>query len=122
MAHILFIDDDPLFSEMQVLILRQEGHQVTTADNGIDAMQLLQKIRPDLIITDILMPEMDGVGIILELSRRDSETPIIAISGGRRSVTSKFNLESATLLGVKATLAKPFSRTDLRNAIEKALA
>lgn len=120
MAHILVIDDDPLFCEMQALMLQQDGHQVATADNGIDAMKLLQRIQPDLIITDILMPEMDGVEIILALSRRGSKTPIIAMSGGRSSITPKFNL--AALLGVKAMLAKPFSRTDLRKAIEEALA
>jgi CheY-like chemotaxis protein len=121
MAHILFIDDDPLFSEIQVKILGQEGHLVTTAENGVEAMKVLRQIEPDLIITDILMPEMDGVGIISELSLRDNETPIIAISGGRRSLSAKFNLESAALLGAKVTLTKPFSRKELRDAIEQAL-
>lgn len=122
MAHILVIEDDGDFCEMLVQMLQQEGHQVATAGDGVAAMCSLQRVQPDLIITDMLMPNMDGVEIIVELSRQGSGIPVIAISGGRRSITSEFNLESAALLGVKARLAKPFARTDLRKAIDEALA
>lgn len=122
MAHILVIEDDVQFRQMLVQMLQQDRHQVAIAGDGIEAMHLLQQIRPDLIVTDILMPNMDGVETIMELSQQGNDTPIIAISGGRRSISSEFNLESAALLGVKATLAKPFSRADLRKAIEEALA
>jgi CheY-like chemotaxis protein len=64
---------------------------------------------------------MDGVETIVELARQGSKIPIIAMSGGRRTVTAEFNLESAGLLGVAASLAKPFTRASLRHAIDQAL-
>lgn len=121
MLHILVIEDDEFFNEMLVQMLQQDGHKVTATHDGIKAMHLLQRIKPDLIITDILMPNMDGVELILKLSQNNIETPVIAMSGGRRSITSEFNLDSARLLGVKATLGKPFSHVDLRRSIQEAM-
>jgi CheY-like chemotaxis protein len=72
-------------------------------------------------MTDILMPHMDGVEFILALSKSNNSVPVIAMSGGRRSITPEFNLESARLLGVRATLTKPFSHADLRKALSKVL-
>jgi CheY-like chemotaxis protein len=122
MAHILVVEDDIAFRQMLLEMLRQDGHRATLAGNGAEAMDLLAQLKPDLIITDVLMPRMDGVELIMELSKRDNTTPVIAMSGGRRSITSEFNLESASLLGVRVTLAKPFSRADLRSAIAQVLA
>jgi CheY-like chemotaxis protein len=122
MPHILVIDDDEFFSAVVVQMLQQDGHSVTTSSDGAKALQLLTRIQPDLIITDILMPHMDGVEFIMELGRQSSATPLIAMSGGRRSITSAFNLESAKLLGVKTTLGKPFTLPALRQAVAEALA
>ncbi len=119
--HILVIEDDLEFREPLVNMLAKDGHTVAVAGNGAEALQLLNTIRPDLIITDVLMPKMDGIETILELSRARSAVPIIAMSGGRRSISADFNLESAGIMGVKATLAKPFSRAELRGAIQRAL-
>ena len=121
MAHSLVIEDDVEFRQMLVQMLEHDGHKVATAGDGAEGLASLPRIRPDLILTDILMPKMDGVELITELSRQSNGTPVIAMSGGRRSITSEFNLDSARLLGVKATLAKPFSRADLRKTIEAAL-
>lgn len=121
MAHIFIIEDDAQFLTMLVKMLQSDGHQVTTASNGEEALSLLERIKPNLILTDILMPKMDGVETIMALSQKGNAIPIIAMSGGRRSISAEFNLESANLLGVEAVLAKPFSRADLRAAIELAL-
>lgn len=122
MLHILVIEDDAFFSDLLVVMLQQDGHKVTAANDGIKALHLLQRLKPDLIITDILMPNMDGVEFIMALSRKNSAIPLIAISGGRRSITAEFNLGSASLLGASATLAKPFTQMDLRKAIQEAMA
>lgn len=122
MAHILVVEDDVQFRQMLLDMLQQDGHQLASAGDGAEAIKLLATLRPDVIITDILMPGMDGVELIMALSRQGHATPMIAMSGGRRSITAEFNLDSAALLGVKATLAKPFSRAHLRAAIEQALA
>ena len=122
MSHILVIEDDEFFSELLLELLQQDGHKVSLATDGAKALQLLAIQRPDLIITDILMPNMDGVEFIMALAKQDSRIPVIAMSGGRRSISPEFSLESAKLLGVKTTLTKPFTHTDLRQMVQLALA
>jgi DNA-binding response OmpR family regulator len=121
MAHILVIEDDEQFLGLLVNQLTQDAHTVTVAADGEQGVKLSQQITPDLIITDIIMPRKDGIETIMDLTALGSQVPIIAMSGGRRTVTASFNLQSAALMGVKATLQKPFSRGDLRMAIDKAL-
>ena len=121
MAHILLIDDDEQFRGMLSQMLLQDNHKVTMAVDGEEGLRLALQLRPDLIVTDILMPRKDGIETIMALAAAGSTIPVIAISGGRRSISADFNLESATLVGVKATLAKPFARNDLREAIARAL-
>ena len=122
MPHILVIEDDLEFRDPLVKLLMNDGHTVTVAGDGVEALRLLKTMRPALIISDVLMPKMDGIETIMELSRSGNQVPIIAMSGGRRSVSADFNLASAKLMGVRATLSKPFSRADLRDAITQALA
>ncbi|MTW21431.1 response regulator [Allochromatium palmeri] len=122
MTNVLIVDDDDIFRAMLVEMVQREGYQVSTATDGNKALAAIEQSQPDLIITDILMPEKDGIELIMELAQRESGIPIIAVSGGRRSISLEFNLESAKLMGVRATLPKPFSREDLRRAIAEALA
>ena len=121
MAHILLIEDDPQFSEMLQQMLAQDHHRVTAAADGEAGVRLAAGIKPDLILTDILMPKLDGIEAILALRKQGQTAPIIAMSGGRRAITADFNLESAELMGVSATLSKPFTRAQLRDAINQAL-
>ena len=121
MAHILLIDDDEQFRAMLSQMLTRDAHQVTIACDGEEGLRLAEQIKPDLIITDILMPHKDGIETIMALNESGSTIPIIAVSGGRRFISADFNLESAALVGVKATLAKPLVRADLRQAIALAL-
>lgn len=121
MARILLVEDDVQLQKMLVLMLQQDGHEVTPADDGKQALSVLVTNQFDLIITDILMPNLDGAETIMQLFQQGSTTPIIAMSGGRRSISAEFNLESAKLLGVKIALVKPFSRADFRAAIAESL-
>jgi DNA-binding response OmpR family regulator len=121
MANILVIEDDPQFSAMLAQMLTQAGHQVETAANGVLGLAAFQDNRPDLVITDILMPEKDGIDTILEIKRAGTETRIIAISGGRRAITPQFNLDSAALIGVHQVLAKPFTRQQILEVVDAAL-
>ena len=122
MAHILLIDDDEQFRTMLEQMLSRDAHSVTVACDGEEGERLAAQVKPELIITDILMPHKDGIETIRALNQAGSEIPILAMSGGRRTISAEFNLESASLIGVKATLAKPFDRAALRLAIERALA
>jgi CheY-like chemotaxis protein len=122
MAHILLIEDDEPFRQMLAQMLAQAGHEVETAANGALGLEQFRRGVSDLVITDILMPEKDGIDTILEMRRERDNARIIAISGGRRSITPQFNLDSAALIGVKQVLAKPFTREQLLQAIQDALA
>jgi YesN/AraC family two-component response regulator len=103
-------------------MLTRDGHEVMTAYDGVEGIRCFDQFHPDVIITDIIMPNKDGIEVITELLCRDSNIAIIAISGGRRAITAEFNLESAELLGVKGILSKPFTREQLREAVQLALA
>jgi len=120
-AHILIIEDDEQFRTMLVQMLTQDAHRVTVACDGEEGLQQVHQSKPDLIVTDILMPRIDGIELIMKLRSENCAIPVIAMSGGRRSISAEFNLESAGLMGVKVTLAKPFSRDSLRQAIKQAL-
>ncbi len=121
MATILVIEDDEQFCQMLAQMLRQAGHQVETAANGVLGLERFRASAPELVITDILMPEKDGIDTILEIKREGTDTRLIAISGGRRAITPQFNLDSAALIGVQQVLAKPFSRQQILEAVEVAL-
>ncbi|NEX16491.1 MAG: response regulator [Halochromatium sp.] len=121
MTQVMIVDDDELFRSMLEQMVKREGYEVRAVTNGNQALAEIERQRPDLLITDILMPEKDGIELVMELAQRQIKLPIIAISGGRRSISQEFNLESARLMGVTLTLPKPFQREDLRAAITQAL-
>ena len=121
MAKLLVIEDDEQFCEMLAQMLDQAGYQVEMAANGLLGMQKFRSDPPDLVITDILMPEQDGIDTILAMKKEQENVKIIAMSGGRRAITPQFNLDSAALIGVQQTLAKPFTRQQLLQAIAEVL-
>ena len=121
MAVILVVEDDEQFRNMLVLQLSRQGHRVIHACSAKEGLQLYQQACPDLILTDLIMPDMDGIELIMQLRRLGNSTPIIAMSGGGRSMKTESNLKMVELLGAAATLAKPFSREQLLQAIEDVL-
>ncbi|HCT99164.1 MAG TPA: response regulator [Methylococcaceae bacterium] len=121
MAKILIIDDDADIRELLTLVLQQDHHDVFVAEDGQRGIAFHQQEKFDVIITDIVMPNKDGVEFILELAEHGDGTPIIAISGGNRDVGGEFNLVSAQTLGVNAILKKPFDTDELREMITRIL-
>ena len=122
MSKILIIDDDPQVCELISTMLNFEKHSVQIAYDGIEALKLYKSNHHDLIITDILMPGKDGIDTICELMQLNRDVPIIAMSGGRRTLSSDFNLDSAKLVGAKVTLKKPFTDIQLKQAVKQAMA
>lgn len=122
MARILVVEDDEWYRALLVEMLGQDGHEVVEAGDGVQALACLKESPADMMIIDMLMPNKDGVDTIMELQQLGVALPIVAISGGRRTVSAQFNLESARLLGVKAGLVKPFSRAALRGALAEVMA
>lgn len=122
MANILLIDDDLQIRELLTIMLNHDGHSVTVAENGVEALKLFKSRKPDLVITDILMPKKDGIETILELLELDDSIAIVAMSGGRGAMlSSDFNLDSARICGANAILKKPFSHSQLQEAIQEAM-
>ena len=120
MARILLIDDEAPLRRMAAEFLKRSGHEVVTAADGCAGLQLVTEQTYDLIITDLFMPNKEGIETIKELRRSVPGVPVIAISGGGL-FSANDNLNVARLLGAKATLAKPFSGLQLVEAVKAAL-
>lgn len=118
MKKILVIDDEPQMRDMLTQMLSREGYQVITADNGKDGLALFRQTHADLIVMDVLMPVQDGIQTMADFKKEFPNVPVIAMSGGRRALSPQFNLDSASMMGVRATLAKPFSRDQLLKTIK----
>jgi DNA-binding response OmpR family regulator len=115
MSRILVIDDDePLLMTLEAL-LTAAGHAVVTASDGLKAEQLFRAEPFEVIITDIVMPDREGLETITKLRREYPEVPVIAMSGG--ATNSKMYLELAAKLGARRTLSKPFTAAALYEAI-----
>jgi DNA-binding NtrC family response regulator len=120
MATILVIDDEQPIRRSLRRILELDGHVVLEAEDGRAALALEDAHEIDLIITDVFMPEMDGIEFLLDHQDRRPDLPIIAISGG--GFTGKDHvLTDAGMIGAVATLSKPLSVDEVRGAVSKAL-
>jgi len=120
MARILLVDDDTQVREMLKLTLERKGHTVTEAGDGVRAIALFDSDRIDLVVTDIVMPEKEGIETIMELRQKDPSVKVIAISGGGR-ISPEDYLSWARRFGVKHTFTKPVNRDDLLAAIDELL-
>jgi len=120
MANILVIDDVELVLKTTERVLSNAGHAVTCETRGRKAIALLEQTSFDLVITDILMPDMDGTEIVLQLRQDFPELPVIAMSGGGRGNAALY-LETAREFGAKAILEKPIAADDLLAAVEACL-
>lgn len=118
---ILLIDDDDPFRAMLNEALTGEGYQVFEASNGLQALTLYASRPTDLVITDLVMPEKEGLETIAEIRRLDPEVKIIAISGGGRTSAKHNFLKLARAFGAQRTLAKPFLHHEMLEAITQVL-
>jgi two-component system, chemotaxis family, chemotaxis protein CheY len=110
---VLLVEDDPDLLLLLTAAFVREGFRTHSARNGRQGVELLRTLKPDLMVTDIVMPEMEGIGTILEARRCSPETKVIAISGGGHYGRSKSFLEWASELGADEVLAKPFRMSSL---------
>jgi len=116
MAKILVIDDDPSILTMLKKMLEKAGHEVDSANNGSEGLDKIELCPPDLLVTDIVMPEKEGIELIFYLRKRNPGLKIIAISGGGR-----FNYEgyltSAKFLGADLVFQKPLVHKEFVQAV-----
>ena len=112
MAQVLVVDDDDQIRKLICLVLQQEGHTVVEASNGKKAIQHIQETVIDLVISDVVMPDMDGLELIKEIRRTLSGMKILAVSGAGKEGPGLY-LSIADRFGADAILMKPFAPDQL---------
>lgn len=118
---VLVIDDDVLVRGALASALASQGHEVTDAENGKRGLEIFQQCPPDLLITDIIMPEQEGIETIVQIRKTNPDLPIVAISGGGRFGGVDF-LRMARSLGADVVLEKPFTVEALLESVAEARA
>jgi DNA-binding NtrC family response regulator len=115
---ILVIDDEPALREILSQVLSSAGHRVIAAANGKEASRALTTSAFDVVVTDVIMPEKDGMQVISEVRKKYPEVRIIAMSGGGHVSRDQY-LKIAKGLGAHAVLEKPFPNQTLLDTIER---
>ena len=120
MALILIIDDEPQIRAMLKLMLERDGYEVAEAPDGIEGIRVYRQKPADLIITDLIMPNKDGIGMIIDLKKEFPNVKIIAMSGGGLNKPEGY-LRGAKKLGAAYTLTKPIDRDEMLRTIKDVL-
>jgi len=120
-ANILVVDDEEPIRSLVRKILTKDGHDVMEAENGQIACDMFSSADIDLIVTDLVMPEKNGIEMIMEIKRLNPNVKVIAISGGIGFSGQIDLLSVASLLGAKHIIKKPFGVEDIRNAVNDML-
>jgi DNA-binding NtrC family response regulator len=120
MTKVLIVDDDEMVRLTVRTMLQRKGYQVDEACDGNDGLKALQRAEYDLVITDIIMPDCEGIEFIKGALQARPDRKIIAMSGGGRIRNTEF-LDLAKKCGASAVLAKPFEPEELMTAIGQAL-
>jgi CheY-like chemotaxis protein len=114
---ILIVDDEPGIRELLGMILEAAGHSVVSAVDGVEAPKIMASRDVDIVITDLLMPERDGLEFITEIRAKYPKVKIIAMSGGCHVARDSY-LRIARTFGAHFLLEKPFSQQGVLDAIE----
>ncbi len=120
MARVLVVDDQPDFRRATIRLLERAGHTVTEAADGAEGLRQIAAHPTDLVVTDLFMPDMDGLEFMRELARRRPGTRVIAVSGGGAMDAASI-LEVASALGAVRTLAKPVDPTAFLALVQEVL-
>ncbi len=121
MLKILLVDDDKLIREMLQTMLEKEDYVTEIASDGDEAIRMFHKFKPDLVVTDIILPEKEGIEIIQQFLRENPAVKILAISGGALNIDSNSTLKMAKALGAHATLSKPLFKDEFLAAVQMLL-
>lgn len=115
---ILVAEDEPIMQKTIALRLKKDGHEVVTTDNGREALAMIAQQRPDLIITDIMMPYASGLEIVGTVKQLEKRIPVIVLSamGQENVVLEAFNL------GADDFISKPFSPNELSMRVKRLMA
>ena len=119
MKRILVIDDEPEIRELIKAKLERGGYEVELASDGVEGVKAFHAKPADLLITDIVMPEKEGIEVIQELVSEYPNLKIIAISGGGQHTSKQFCLNLAEKLGAVRSFNKPFKLADMLAAVQE---
>ncbi len=119
MPSILVIDDEPEIRLLISNILTQDGHEVDQAENGDTGLQLIELHPYDLVITDIIMPEIDGIAVIMSLKMKHPQIKTIVLTGGSSKNDKDYLMGISRAMKVDLVMSKPFFINDLRNAVKR---
>lgn len=120
MANIVIVDDDPTIQLIAGELLSGDGHTIVHAGDGVEALKVLEVTRADLVVLDMLMPNMDGLETIIELRRTHPAVKILAISSGGRGGAGDL-LKTARLFGADETLPKPLNFATFGSTVSRLL-
>jgi CheY-like chemotaxis protein len=120
MAEILVVDDSDELRGLMCDILRRAGHDVAAAADGVAAIRLVRERVPELLVSDIVMPEMDGLELIMKINKEYPQMKILAVTGGG-ATDPGLRLTLAKHFGAHDTLDKPFSLGDLIEKVSSLL-
>lgn len=120
MPRILIVDDNEIVRDMLAQFFSDAGFDVVTAVDGRKVVHTIQSIPIDCIITDIIMPEKEGIETILEVRKLKSAIPIIAMSGGGM-ITAQHHLKVAKMIGANFVFEKPVDNSTLLKAVKSCL-
>lgn len=115
--NILVIDDSPAVRDVVAIALARAGHEAQVASNGREGLEIAERHAIDVVVTDVFMPECDGIEVIRALRERQPDLPLVAMSGGSLSLGQDF-LKIAQHLGAVAALRKPFEPKELVAVVE----
>ncbi len=119
---ILLVDDEELLRAGVQEMLEIQGFNVITAPNGEQALACLVDTDVDLVITDLVMPKMDGIDFVQQLRKIRPDVPVIVVSGSTRNIMQRYGIETIQVPGADASLSKPFKGLDLVAQIKDLLA
>jgi two-component system chemotaxis response regulator CheY len=122
MARILLVEDSPEVSLSVHEILASAGHTVKEAASGKEAIKALREGAFDAIVSDIWMPEMDGIALLKEIRGAGNDIPVVVISGGAPNAPLTYTAPLAATFGANMVVYKPFEKAELLKAIEAVLA
>ena len=130
MAKILIVDDEEHVRAALKQVLERAGYEVAVAATGKEGLELMQREGADLVITDVIMPGIDGITTARKIREKFRDTRIIVISGGGKAapepyepdaISTRSYLASANIAGADRTLTKPFDRQEILRAVQSLL-
>lgn len=122
MPTILLVEDEDLLRNGVQEMLELHDFHVIGAGDGLEALEWLEEAHVDLVITDLVMPHMDGVDFVRKLREKRPTLPVIVVSGSSKSVMDRYGIHTLDIPGANASLSKPFKSNDLVQLVQRLLA